>query len=372
MRAGSAMKIAIVLQGGVDRSGERRVIPVVLALLERLTVSHEVHVFALRQEPDPGTWKLCGATIHNVGSSRAVHRVVAAIRREHRTLRFDVIHALWAGAGAFAAALAGRIMRVPLLVHLTGGELVRLEEIGYGQMLRLRWRLINRWVLHTAARVTATSDPIILLAAALGCTALRVPLGVDLNVWPPRSPAPRHAAVPRLIQVASLNRVKGLETTLAALRILHERGVEFEMDFVGEDTLNGEVQRAADGLGLGRQLRFHGFLTQRELRPLVEAAHIHVVSSRHEAGPAAALEAAIAGVPTVGTNVGHLTEWQPDAARVVACGDAVGLAAQIEALVADDTLRLRVASAAQRRALAEDASHTARQFEELYRQVTGG
>ena len=48
--------LALVLPGGVDRSGEVRVIPAFLALIERLARSHELHVFALRQEARPGSW----------------------------------------------------------------------------------------------------------------------------------------------------------------------------------------------------------------------------------------------------------------------------------------------------------------------------
>jgi hypothetical protein len=39
-----------------------------------------------------------------------------------------------------------------------------------------------------------------------------------------------------------------------------------------------------------------------------------VVSSRHEAGPVAVLAAAVAGVPTIGTCVGHIAERAPSAA----------------------------------------------------------
>ena len=62
------MKLALVVPGGVDRSGEFRVIPVLLALIERLARTHEVHVFALQQEVRAGRWELAGATIHNIGS----------------------------------------------------------------------------------------------------------------------------------------------------------------------------------------------------------------------------------------------------------------------------------------------------------------
>src|SRR2546429_2362007 len=52
-------------------------------------------------------------------------------------------------------------------------------------------------------------------------------------------------------------------------------------------------------------------------------------SSRHETGPLAMLEAAVAGVPTIGTAVGHIAEWAPHAAVSAPVGDSAGLAGAI-------------------------------------------
>jgi leucyl aminopeptidase (aminopeptidase T) len=57
------------------------------------------------------------------------------------------------------------------------------------------------------------------------------------------------------------------------------------------------------------------------------------------------------------------------AALAVAVGDWVGLATAIERILSDETLRCRVAEAAQRRALGEDADYTARTFEGLYQEL---
>jgi len=370
------MNIAIVIEGGVDRSGEYRVIPVVLGLLERLARRHSVHVFALRQEASPGRWDLCGAHVHNIGSARPTPWIVlagiGAVLREHRVARFDVVQALWAGPGCLVAASVARLTGLPLLVHLTGGELVGLHEIGYGAQLRPHWRWINRQVLRRSTCVTATSAPIVALARKSGVAALRVPLGIDLRAWPLREPAVRPAGSElRMIQVASLNLVKDHATTLAAVRLLLARGHRITVDFVGEDTLRGSIQSRARELGLTEVVRFHGFLTQRQLRPVMESAHLHVVSSLHEAGPAAALEAAVIGIPTVGTNVGHLAEWSPEAARVVPPRNPAAMATEIETLLTDEPLRLRVARAAQARAIAEDADYTAACFEKLYAEFSG-
>ncbi len=99
------MKLALVVPGGVDRSGSERVIPCLLWLIERLTdPGDEVHVFALNQEAKSGEWPLLGATIHNAGRRWPRLRTVTAMLREHRKQPFDLVHAFWAGAPGQAAA----------------------------------------------------------------------------------------------------------------------------------------------------------------------------------------------------------------------------------------------------------------------------
>ncbi len=369
------MRIALVVPGGVDRSGQYRVVPALLALVERLAARHEVHVFALRQEAEPGEWMLLGAHVHNVGGRVGVlceGRAIAAILCVHRACPFDVVQAIWSGPCGAVAVVAGRLASIPSLVHVAGGELVAFPSIGYGGLLNWRGRLRERLVRRGAAVVTAASAPILAQLAALGRAGLRVPLGVDLWRWPPRPPQRRDPHSPlRLIHVASLNEVKDQATLLRAMALLAGDGVDFHLDIVGEDTLGGRVQALARSLRLETRTRFHGFLTQARVRPLLEAAHIHVVASLHEAGPLALLEAAVLGVPTAGTAVGHLVEWAPHAALAVPPADAPALAAAIRRLAADEDLRLQLAGEAWRRAVGENADHTAALFEELHAASTG-
>jgi hypothetical protein len=100
--------------------------------------------------------------------------------------------------------------------------------------------------------------------------AQRLPLGVDLNQWPPRAPRRREReAAGTLIHVASLNRVKDQRTLLRALAALKAAGLRFQMD---DDRRGYAAGRDADvspgNLGLSESVRFRGFLTQRQLRPI--------------------------------------------------------------------------------------------------------
>ncbi|PPV08248.1 hexosyltransferase [Xanthomonas bromi] len=363
------MKLALVVPGGVDRSGEVRVIPVFLTLIHWLARNHEVHVFVLHQEPQPDTWSLRGATVHNIGARRTRLRAIAAIVDEHRRAPFDVIQAIFSGYCSLIAVTAAKLLRRPSVVHIAGGELVALYRIGYGGRLKWRGRLREAVILRLADRVTAASAPIIASLQALGIAAQRVPLGVDLRAWLPAAPRVRTESIARLLHVASLNPVKDQTTLLQAMAALKRAGVAFTLDMVGVDTLDGAMQRLVQQLGLQQQVRFLGFKTQRELRPIMLSADLLVLSSLHEAGPLVLLEAAVAGVPTVGTAVGHLVEWAPISALAVPPGDWVGMAEAIRQVLGDDELRLRLAWAAQCRAVREDAALTARLFEQLYCQL---
>jgi glycosyltransferase involved in cell wall biosynthesis len=365
------MRLALVVPGGVDRSGEYRVIPALLALIKRLAVHNDVQVFALHQEAQACNWDLAGVRVHNIGFRHTYLRAVRTICATSRSCPLDLVHAIWSGPCGLVAVVTAKILGIPSVIHVAGGELAALPEIGYGGRLRWQGRVREAVVLRAASAITTASAPVVKTLSGLGLAAQRVPLGVDLNTWPPHEPVRRRSVEPaRLIHVASLNRVKDQSTLLTALAALVAAGLSFEMDIVGEDTLQGEMQALAAQLGLSQKVRFRGFLTQRQLRPLMEAAHLLVMSSRHETGPLAMLEAAVAGVPTVGTAVGHLAEWAPSAAISVPVGDWAALAESVGKLLNDEERRLRIAHEALRRATREDADYTGRQFQALYESLT--
>lgn len=361
------MKVGLIVPGGVDRSGTKRVIPALLALIERVARVHELHVVALRQERRPSCYELLGARVHNIGARPRRARAVGALLAEHRRAPFHVLHALWAAPPGVIASWAGRLLRVPVLLHLLGGDLVGLADIGYGLLARRRGRWWLNAAVGGATRIAVPSAAMQTRARELGIAAERLPLGVALDRWPVREPRPRRPGEgARLLHVAHLNRVKDQRTLLLAARELSGAGVAFHLDVVGEDTLGGEVQGLAAALGLQAQVTFHGFLPHKALRPLVERATLLLVSSRHEADPVVVLEAAAAGVPAVGTAVGHLQDWAPEAAVAVPVGDAHALARETAALLSDEARRLRIAAAAQARAVAEDADWTAARVLEIY------
>lgn len=364
------MRIALVVPGGVDRSGEERVIPAFVWLIERLARRHDVHVFAMHQERDYATWELRGAHVENIGTAPSRHwRFLTRFAAAHRAAPFDVVHALFGGVGAIAGLAAAR-HRVPCVLHLAGGEPVALPLIRYGSQLSARARLGLRVAIAGAQRVTVATRYMQSLVEAMGTRCDVVPLGVALDRWPARRPQRRELErTARLVHVGDLRPVKGQDTLLAAVAMLARDGLDVRLDIAGLDTMDGALQRSDAARALGERVTFHGLLSRDRLRALVEQSDLLVHASQHEAGPLCVLEAAVAGIPTVGTNVGQVRDWAPDAAVATPIGDAAALANAMALLLSNEPRRLHLAAEAQSRAMKIDADFTARLFEGIYADV---
>jgi len=361
------MKIALIVPGGVDRSGRERVVPVLLWLIERLARRHSLHVFVLDYYAEPCTYQLFGATIHDLGRItgppgfrriRVAARLATALRQHGP---FDVAHAYWGMPAGVAAAAVAQPVRVPTVVTLSSGELVSLNDISYG--LQRRWpdRQAIRRMLRRASAITVPTSYMASQLAAHRREPVIIPMGVDSTRFVPST---RADGPPwRLIRVASINRVKDYPTLLRAIAALPD---SVTLDIVGEDTLGGAMQRQANELGIDRRVTFHGWQPTERLATRYQSAHINVVSSRHEACNVTMLEAACAGIPTVGTLVGHVADWHPDRAVGVPIGDSPALAGAILSLLRDSDRRERIAANARQWALAHDADWTANRFETLY------
>jgi glycosyltransferase involved in cell wall biosynthesis len=350
------------------------VIPVLLAFIERLAAKHEVIVVTLYQEDDPSKYSLCGAEVINLGlvdGSGArrwgvqLKRLIAALRQFGR---INVLHGLWLHAPGTLAVAAGHLLGIPVVLSLGGGELVWLPEVPYGNEPSFLRQAFIGGALQMAAAVTAGSAYALKPLAKLRKDARWLPLGVDSALM--TSGHKRGHGPPwRLLQVADLNAVKDQVTLLRAARLLCESGLPFQLDCLGIDTLSGKLQAMARDLGLEQTVRFHGRLPLDEVIPFYRDAHLHIQTSRFESMGAAVLEAAAAGVPLVGTNVGILAEMAPHAARTVPAGDPTGLANAIL-----ETLR-HPAERESRSLAARDFAHrynsdwTCMEFESIYQRV---
>lgn len=365
-----AVRVALVTAGGFDDRG-KDVTPALLWLVERLARRHEVAVYVLRYLERPSRYEMCGATIHDLGRPdglwRQYRRLACRVAQHGRP---DVVHGYMALPAGVVAAALGRRLGVPAIVTCDSGEFAAIPDIRYGLQLRFRHRLAVAAAGWLATKVTVCSEYQRGLARAHGLEPDLVPFGVDARLFGPSS---RSEGPPwRLVHVASLNEVKDHATLLRMLRHLLDTGLVVHLDIVGEDTLGGRIQRMAADLKVDDHVTFHGRLSTMQLVPLYQRAHLHVVSSRHEAANVATLEAAACGVPTVGTAVGYVADFAPSRAVAVALEDARALGDAIAALLNDASRRGAIGQAAGRWVMAHDVEWTAARLDEIYQGLVGG
>jgi glycosyltransferase involved in cell wall biosynthesis len=308
-------------------------IPALRHLARTLARGDNVRVIALRYPYAAGRYSVDGAEVIALGGALS-HRAATfalwrhafeVLREEHTRRPFDVLHAFWATESGLLAAIGGRMLRVPTVVSLAGGELVALHDIGYGDQ-RIAWeRLKVAASLRLATRVTAGSQQL----QALATRRLRrfvhlAPLGVDVALFQPTV----REATQRVVHVGALVPVKDQATMLRAFSLVRGAAPEACLEVIGGGPLEQSLRRLAADLGLDRKVCFRGEIDHAALPSVYHGAGACVISSRHEAQCMVALEAAACGVRVVGTRIGVLPEVTP---AVVPVRDPVALAGALAA-----------------------------------------
>jgi glycosyltransferase involved in cell wall biosynthesis len=141
----------------------------------------------------------------------------------------------------------------------------------------------------------------------------------------------------------------------------------------GDGELRPAVEEALRATALGT--RFHVLGWRRDVRDLLSAFDLFVLTSRFEGLPRAVLQAMVAGVPVVATAVGGTPEVVEDGrtGRLVAPGDPEGVARALLGLAADRDLRERTARAARARIDEEfDIRGMVRSLDRLYAELLAG
>lgn len=166
---------------------------------------------------------------------------------------------------------------------------------------------------------------------------------------------------------------KRLDSWLAAARRIRNRHPKVEFLIVGDGPLKKDVEGWVASHGLADCVKLTGLL--EDVRPVLSAMDVYMMSSDFEGLPIALLEAMAMELVPVATGVGGIPEvlGPGSGGGVVPKGDIDALARAVETLLELPRSERRVRGEAARRRVAEGFSsdRMMREIEEVYREVLG-
>ncbi len=232
------------------------------------------------------------------------------------------------------------LFRCPFVVHVHGGAFVDWATGGSP----LRRRLVRSLLRRPGAVVVLSEQWKTAMTEVFGrgdATVIPSPVRVPAVARAPRQPE-------MVLFAGRLVAMKGVFDLLEAARILQERGRRVEFVLAGEGEESGRLKALVEGLPVPALVSVPGWVPWERLEQLLGGCTLFCLPSHREALGLSLLEAMIAGVPCVATDVGGIPSFLFSGINglLVKPGDPAALADAIARLLDDPEERERLGRAA--------------------------
>ncbi|MEK7079781.1 MAG: glycosyltransferase, partial [Patescibacteria group bacterium] len=184
-----------------------------------------------------------------------------------------------------------------------------------------------------------------------------IPISIEMQV-PATVALPSHPFSFALITVSRLEAEKRIEDILDALHRVAKEYPSVGLFIVGEGRSRARLEELVERYGLQERVQFLG--QRSDAWGLMQSAQAYIQSSAYEGYSRTLLEAALARIPIITTDVGIVGEVFKGYEDVLAAppGDPAALAGHIKGLVEDLQMRHTLVMNAERAAKAHLAAYT--------------
>ena len=111
-----------------------------------------------------------------------------------------------------------------------------------------------------------------------------------------------------ILYVGRLVYEKGVQHLISAMPKILENYHDSKLVIVGKGGMIDELKSQVESMGLSNKVYFTGYLNQKEVQKMYKCADVAVFPSTYEPFGIVALEAMLAGIPTVVSDIGGLNE----------------------------------------------------------------
>jgi L-malate glycosyltransferase len=255
-------------------------------------------------------------------------------------LRADVVHVFSAAYSSFLLAplpaiIVGKLLGRPVLLNYHSGQ-----APGH-----LRRSALTRFVLRHVVDLNVVPSKFLQdVFASFGIHALVVANTIDVSrfVYRPRTPLR-----PRLLSTRNFEALYNVACTLRAFALVQAKHPDASLTVIGGGSQESALRQLAADLKL-RHVQFTGRVPPARIHEYYAAADIYVQTPSIDNMPLSVLESFASGLPVVATNIGGVPAILTDGVHGYLAGDndPEGVAAQIEAVLANPDEARRRAEAA--------------------------
>jgi glycosyltransferase involved in cell wall biosynthesis len=215
------------------------------------------------------------------------------VRRLHRHLPIDVIHAHAALPCGHAAAFLSRRLRIPFVVTIHGLDVF---NCCFEQGTAAAWRRESSLrVYESAGKVICISEKVRQLlkeGTNADVAAELVYNGTDAEIF---SPGSTQNQALKILMVGNLLAGKGHEVALRAFARIKDSHPRIECQIIGEGADRERFIRLAEDLGIGDRINFLGRRSRTEVAEAMRDCTLFVLPSRYEGLGCVYLEAMACG-----------------------------------------------------------------------------
>lgn len=265
-----------------------------------------------------------------------------------RKLKADVVH-VSGGSFCWKGPLAAWLAKIPFVWHLNDTSAPKVVRSVFKFVVRLTK---PDHIIYAAHAVRDYYGPLVdhqvpwsIVPSAFDDNLLQLdPAEVS-------DPMTNAGSDHRILMLANINPVKGIDFAIDAVAELRSRGHQAHLYVVGGTK---ETQIAYRDALISQIPDFHQLVTLvgycADVSGYLAHANIFLCSSRSEASPLAVWEAAAAGLPIVSADVGDVARTLPhhEAALIVPVGDVGRCTDALETLIRDPALGKRLGAQARR------------------------
>ncbi len=286
---------------------------------------------------------------------------------DHLRKPFSVIHSHSTYPSGRVALLVKKLYGLPVVLCLDGAEAIAIAAINFGDLINHKKGKINEKAICEADVVTVLTN---FQAKGVLSTYKRkqieiIPRGIDASAIKFTRSSYFGTRPIIFLHVGYLHPVKDPIMLIDCFHLL-TKSISCRLIHVGQDYMDGQVQRYATALGISHLVDFKGFIEHDSIYQYYESADVLLHTSLFESQAVVVNEAMAHGLLVCGTHVGLLADLAGECCITVPIGNSQALANKVIETLADQNCCDHLLAKSREWLLRHDLAWTANRYKEIY------